>query len=65
VTIGTCASTDVVSTLSSNRVLAQNSSALSAPRCQRIGAEQVERLNNLAPAAGERHEEGNMAVIDR
>src|SRR6476619_4924513 len=30
-----------------------------------LSAEQVERLNNLAPAAGERHEEGNMAVIDR
>jgi aryl-alcohol dehydrogenase-like predicted oxidoreductase len=30
-----------------------------------LSAEQVERLNNLTPAAGERHEEGNMAVIDR
>jgi aryl-alcohol dehydrogenase-like predicted oxidoreductase len=30
-----------------------------------LSAEQVERLNNLIPAAGERHEEGNMAVIDR
>ena len=28
-------------------------------------AGQIERLNNLAPAAGERHDEGNMAVIDR
>jgi aryl-alcohol dehydrogenase-like predicted oxidoreductase len=27
-------------------------------------AEQIERLNNLTPATGERHEEGNMAVID-
>ena len=27
--------------------------------------EQVERLNHLTPAAGERHDEGNMAVIDR
>jgi aryl-alcohol dehydrogenase-like predicted oxidoreductase len=26
---------------------------------------QVERLNNLAPAVGERHDKGNMAVIDR
>jgi aryl-alcohol dehydrogenase-like predicted oxidoreductase len=26
---------------------------------------QIERLNALAPAAGERHDEGNMAVIDR
>ena len=25
---------------------------------------QIERLNNLAPAAGERHDEGNMAVIE-
>ena len=25
----------------------------------------IQRLNNLAPATGERHEEGNMAVIDR
>src|SRR5947207_11920308 len=30
-----------------------------------LSAEQVERLNNLAPAAGERHDQGNMAVIDR
>jgi aryl-alcohol dehydrogenase-like predicted oxidoreductase len=30
-----------------------------------LSAEQIERLNNLAPATGERHEEGNMAVIDR
>ncbi len=26
---------------------------------------QIERLNNLAPAAGERHDEGNMARIER
>ena len=30
-----------------------------------LSAEQIARLNNLAPAAGERHDEGNMAVIDR
>ena len=30
-----------------------------------LSAEQIERLNNLAPAAGERHNEGSMAVIDR
>jgi aryl-alcohol dehydrogenase-like predicted oxidoreductase len=30
-----------------------------------LSPEQVERLNNLTPAAGERHEAGNMAVIDR
>jgi aryl-alcohol dehydrogenase-like predicted oxidoreductase len=30
-----------------------------------LTAEQVERLNHLAPAAGERHDQGNMAVIDR
>jgi aryl-alcohol dehydrogenase-like predicted oxidoreductase len=30
-----------------------------------LSAEQIARLNNLAPATGERHEEGNMAVIDR
>jgi aryl-alcohol dehydrogenase-like predicted oxidoreductase len=30
-----------------------------------LSAEQIERLNNLAPAAGERHEEANMARIDR
>jgi hypothetical protein len=28
-----------------------------------LSAGQIERLNNLAP--GERHDEGNMAVIDR
>ena len=30
-----------------------------------LSAHQVERLNHLTPAAGERHDEGNMAVIDR
>ena len=30
-----------------------------------LSAQQVERLNHLTPAAGERHDEGNMAVIDR
>jgi len=30
-----------------------------------LRAEQIERLNNLTPAAGERHEEAQMAVIDR
>jgi aryl-alcohol dehydrogenase-like predicted oxidoreductase len=30
-----------------------------------LGAAQIERLNNLTPAAGERHDPGNMAVIDR
>ena len=30
-----------------------------------LSAEQIERLNHLTPAAGERHDEGNMAVIDR
>jgi aryl-alcohol dehydrogenase-like predicted oxidoreductase len=30
-----------------------------------LSAEQIERLNNLTPAAGERHDEGNMARIDR
>jgi aryl-alcohol dehydrogenase-like predicted oxidoreductase len=31
----------------------------------RLTAAQLDRLNNLAPAAGERHDEGNMSVIDR
>ena len=30
-----------------------------------LSAGQIERLNNLTPAVGERHDEGNMAVIDR
>ena len=30
-----------------------------------LSAEQIERLNNLTPAAGERHEEAQMAVVDR
>jgi hypothetical protein len=30
-----------------------------------LDAEQVQRLNDLAPAAGERHEEAQMSVIDR
>src|SRR3989442_11060168 len=36
-----------------------------ATNTTRLSAEQIERLNNLTPAAGERHDEGNMAVIDR
>jgi aryl-alcohol dehydrogenase-like predicted oxidoreductase len=31
----------------------------------KLSPEQIERLNNLTPAAGARHDEGNMAVIDR
>jgi aryl-alcohol dehydrogenase-like predicted oxidoreductase len=30
-----------------------------------LSADQLERLNNLTPAAGERHDEANMASIDR
>jgi len=30
-----------------------------------LSAKQIERLNNLTPAVGARHEEANMAVIDR
>jgi len=30
-----------------------------------LDAEQIERLNNLTPAVGERHNEANMAAIDR
>ncbi len=30
-----------------------------------LSAGQIERLDDLVPAAGERHDEGNMAVIDR
>jgi aryl-alcohol dehydrogenase-like predicted oxidoreductase len=30
-----------------------------------LSAEQIERLNNLTPAAGERHSEASMAAIDR
>ena len=30
-----------------------------------LSTEQVERLNDLMPAVGERHDERNMAVIDR
>ena len=29
-----------------------------------LSTEQIERLNNLTPAAGERHDEDNMAAID-
>jgi hypothetical protein len=35
------------------------------PPTVELSAEQIERLNNLTPAAGERHDETNMAVIDR
>jgi hypothetical protein len=30
-----------------------------------LSTEQIERLSNRAPAAGERRDEGNMAVTDR
>ena len=30
-----------------------------------LSAEQIERLNNLTPATGERHEDSSMATIDR
>jgi aryl-alcohol dehydrogenase-like predicted oxidoreductase len=31
----------------------------------KLSAAQIERLNNLAPASGEPHDAGNMAVVDR
>ena len=36
-----------------------------AADCLELSAAHIERLNNLTPAAGERHDVGNMAVIDR
>ena len=30
-----------------------------------MSAEQIQRLNDLAPATGERHDEANMAAVDR
>jgi aryl-alcohol dehydrogenase-like predicted oxidoreductase len=30
-----------------------------------LSVEQVERLNDLTPASGDRHDAGNMAVVDR
>jgi aryl-alcohol dehydrogenase-like predicted oxidoreductase len=30
-----------------------------------LSAEQIQRLNDLTPATGERHEEANMATVDR
>ncbi len=30
-----------------------------------LAADELERLNNLTPAAGERHDKANMAAIDR
>ena len=35
------------------------------PTASNSTADQLERLNNLTPAAGERHDEANMATIDR
>ena len=36
----------------------------SQPMQPRVVTGQLERLNNLEPAAGERHNEANMASID-
>jgi hypothetical protein len=30
-----------------------------------LNADQLQRLNDLTPAAGERHDEANMAAVDR
>jgi aryl-alcohol dehydrogenase-like predicted oxidoreductase len=30
-----------------------------------LSAEQIQRLNDLTPAIGERHDEANMAAVDR
>ena len=30
-----------------------------------LSAEQIQRLNDLTPATGERHDEANMAAVDR
>jgi hypothetical protein len=37
----------------------------SRDRRLKLSSGQIERLNNLTTAVGERHDEGNMAVIDR
>jgi aryl-alcohol dehydrogenase-like predicted oxidoreductase len=31
----------------------------------KLSSAQIERLNNLTPASGERHNEGNMAAVER
>jgi hypothetical protein len=50
---------------------ARTASSLAASTKRRSGADrvmlsanQIARLNGLTPAAGERHEKGNMAVIE-
>jgi hypothetical protein len=30
-----------------------------------LSAEQIQRLDDLSPAVGERHDEANMAAVDR
>lgn len=45
-------------------VLARVEENTSAERLE-LSPAHIERLNNLTPAVGERHDEGNTAVIDR
>jgi aryl-alcohol dehydrogenase-like predicted oxidoreductase len=40
----------------------EENTAADAPE---LSAEQIQRLNDLAPAIGERHDEANMAAVDR
>src|SRR5580693_1092864 len=55
---------DDIAPIPGTRRVARVEENIAADRLE-LGAGQIERLNNLVPAAGERHDQGNMAVIDR
>ena len=55
---------DDVAPIPGTKRIARVEENIAADRLE-LSAKQIERLTNLTLAAGERHDEGNMAVIDR
>jgi aryl-alcohol dehydrogenase-like predicted oxidoreductase len=58
------AQVDVIAPIPGNKRVSRVEENVEADGIE-LSAEQIERLDNLTPATGGRHEEGNMAVIDR
>jgi aryl-alcohol dehydrogenase-like predicted oxidoreductase len=55
---------DGIATIPGTKRVARVEENTAADRIE-LSAQQIERLNDLTPAVGARHDEGNMAVIDR
>ncbi|HEY4968829.1 MAG TPA: hypothetical protein VII35_02925 [Steroidobacteraceae bacterium] len=64
VAVATVLAQPVAISLTGHQAGARVEEKIAADRIE-LSTEQIARLNSLTPAAGDRHDEGNMAVIDR